>query len=240
VIGRGGGAGLGRGLRLGLCLLAAPLLSCSGSVPEILAVEARVELRPVGGAASATGGGGGEAGAGVYESLSVFGNIRNADGLDDIEALWVVDDADELSWKLTDTNWSALSESGESWIGASGLTMVDYGAIPRGEYRLVVANLAGKRAEYKFRVSSGDRARPLPLLSQGDSRLSLGSDWPQNFLLAYDGAGALIASRPVGAGNIDLNASLGSENAQRAASLCVYGSDPAQLLGAYSWRMKRR
>jgi hypothetical protein len=238
VIGRGG-AGLGRSLGrgLGLCLLAVPLLSCSGSVPEILAVEARVELRPVGGATSAAGG---AAGAGVYESLSVFGNIRNADGLDDIEALWVVDDADELSWKLADTNWSALSESGESWIGAAGLTMADYGAIPRGEYRLVVANLAGRRAEYKFRVSSGDRARPLPLLGQGDSRLSLSSLWPQNFLLAYDGAGALIASKPVGAGNIDLNASLGPENAQRAASLCVYGSDPAQLLGAYSWRMKRR
>lgn len=238
MIGRGGGAGLGRGLRLGLCLLAAPLLSCSGSVPEILAVEARVELRPVGGAASATGGG--AAGAGVYESLSVFGNIRNADGLDDIEALWVVDDADELSWKLADTNWSALKESGESWIGASGLTMADYGPIPRGEYRLVVASLAGKRAEYRFRVSSGDGARPLPLLSQGDSRLSLSSAWPQNFLLAYDGAGALIASRPVGAGNIDLNASLGPENAERAASLCVYGSDATQLLGAYSWRTKRR
>jgi len=221
---------------MGLCLLAAPLLSCSGSVPEILAVEARVELRPNGGERLE----GGAPGAGSYESLSVFGNIKNSDGLDDIEALWVVDDADELSWRLADTNWSALSESGESWIGASGLTMADYGPIPRGEYRLIAANLAGKRAEYKFRVSSGDKARPLPTLSQGDSRLSLSSLWPQNFLLAYDGAGALIASRPIGAGNIDLNASLGPENAIRAAALGVYGSDATQLLGAYSWRMKRR
>lgn len=220
----------GPGLCLGLFLLALPLLSCSGSVPEILAVEARVELRPAKSAGA----------AGNYESLSVFGNIKNSDGLDDIEALWVIDDADELSWKLTDTNWTALSESGESWIGAAGLAMADYGPIPRGEYRLIAANLAGKRAEFKFRVSSGDKTRPLPSLSLDASTLSVNSAWPQNFLLAYDGAGALIASKPVGAGKLDLNASLGPENAIKAASLGLYGYDSTQLLGAYSWRTKRR
>lgn len=231
------GPGAGLALSLGLLLAAAALPSCTSAAPELLAVEARLEERPSEG--------------GSYESLSVFGDVRDSDGLDDIEALWVVNDEAELSWQLDDTNWTALSESGETWLGGAGLSMADYGPLPRGRYRLVIANLAGKRAEASFELPEaasprlGRRALPsLGPLSGGKANAV--STWPQNFLLAYDAAGSLIASKPLtlggagGAGGIDLGALLGPQLAAKAASIGLYGYDPTALIGAYSWRTKTR
>ena len=127
---------------------AALLLSCGGEPPELRAVEWRLELRPTG--------------TGSYESLSVFANIRDSDGIEDIEALWLVADGAELSWTIDDANWLRRDEGGETWIGAAGLAMGDYGNLPRGDYRLVAADLAGRRAERRFTLEATGALPPLP------------------------------------------------------------------------------
>jgi len=142
-----------RGFRLAAALSAAALapaalLSCGGEPPELRAVEWRLELRPAEG--------------GAYESLSVFANIRDSDGIEDIEALWLVADGAELSWTIDDAKWLRRDEGGETWIGAAGLAMGDYGSLPRGDYRLVAADLAGRRAERRFTLEATGALPPLP------------------------------------------------------------------------------
>jgi len=142
-----------RGFRLAAALSAAALapaalLSCGGEPPELRAVEWRLELRPAEG--------------GAYESLSVFANIRDSDGIEDIEALWLVADGAELSWTIDDAKWLRRDEGGETWMGAAGLAMGDYGSLPRGDYRLVAADLAGRRAERRFTLEATGALPPLP------------------------------------------------------------------------------
>jgi len=142
-----------RGFRLAAALSAAALapaalLSCGGEPPELRAVEWRLELRPAEG--------------GAYESLSVFANIRDSDGIEDIEALWLVADGAELSWTIDDSKWLRRDEGGETWMGAAGLAMGDYGSLPRGDYRLVAADLAGRRAERRFTLEATGALPPLP------------------------------------------------------------------------------
>jgi len=142
-----------RGFRLAAALSAAALapaalLSCGGEPPELRAVEWRLELRPAEG--------------GAYESLSVFANIRDSDGIEDIEALWLVADGAELSWTIDDAKWLRRDEGGETWMGAAGLAMSDYGSLPRGDYRLVAADLAGRRAERRFTLEATGALPPLP------------------------------------------------------------------------------
>ena len=127
---------------------AALLSSCGGEPPELRAVEWRLELRPAEG--------------GAYESLSVFANLRDPDGIEDIEALWLVADGAELSWTIDDAKWLRRDEGGETWIGAAGLAMGDYGSLPRGDYRLVAADLAGRRAERRFTLEATGALPPLP------------------------------------------------------------------------------
>jgi len=127
---------------------AALLSSCGGEAPELRAVEWRLELRPAEG--------------GAYESLSVFANIRDSDGIEDIEALWLVADGAELSWTIDDSKWLRRDEGGETWMGAAGLAMSDYGSLPRGDYRLVAADLAGRRAERRFTLEETGSLPPLP------------------------------------------------------------------------------
>ena len=142
-----------RGFRLAAALSAAALapaalLSCGGEPPELRAVEWRLELRPAEG--------------GAYESLSVFANIRDSDGIEDIEALWLVADGAELSWTIDDAKWLRRDEGGEAAMGAAGLAMSDYGSLPRGDYRLVAADLAGRRAERRFTLEATGALPPLP------------------------------------------------------------------------------
>ncbi|HRY55602.1 MAG TPA: hypothetical protein P5142_13340 [Spirochaetia bacterium] len=91
-----------------ICLsLSAGLASCGGVAPEILALEWRLELRP--------------ASEGSYESLSVFASLEDEDGIEDVEELWVVNDAEALAWRLDDGSWTKKTEGTDEWIGAAGL-----------------------------------------------------------------------------------------------------------------------
>lgn len=221
------------GLLLLVCAALSGAAACTVSVPEILGAEARVEKRPAAGGGSSA------------ETLSVFANIKDSDGLEDIEAMWVVNDAEQLSWLIDDRNWTALNISGETWLGAAGLSMPQNEAFPGGSYRLIVADFAGQRSEISFRIADGasrQQKKAPPSLSSPDAlyRARVSSSWPSTYLLAYDAGGLLIGAKDVKTGAINLEALLGGRNLQRAAYVDLYGCDPLTKCGAYSWRIKIR
>lgn len=213
-------------------ILAAALLSlflgssCGGAPPELSVIEWRIELRP--------------SDSGSYESLSVFSSVRDPDGIDDVEALWVVADGAELSWTLDDSNWSKREEGGETWIGGAGLAMPEYGPLPRGDYRVVAADFAGRRTERRFTIPASGAVPAPPTCSVEGGSVIVESTWPETLLLAYDGVGALLKAVQVRTGSNDYASLLGGTEAGRAAALAAYGYDSGRRIGAFSWKVQTR
>ncbi len=153
---------------------------CTVAPPEIL--ESRVELRLVDDRDT------GER----YEQLSVFVLGRDDDGIDDLQFLYVVHDESNLYWKLTSDRWQRLEEGGGTWIGSSGLTMADYGAIPGGTYRLLLIDAAGERDEAEVSVAGADvdlAEVEFPRLEAADERAVLTGPENQIVLRVLDSRG---------------------------------------------------
>lgn len=202
------------------------LASCGGEPPELLAVEARLEIRP---------GEGGE-----RETLSIFVNLRDGDGIEDIEALWIVNEGAELAWGIGPDKWTFRNEGAETWIGAADLAMPDYSPLPRGGWRVIAADLAGRRSERSFRIEKDASSPASPSLKIVGRSVEIISTWPETTLVAYDAAGSLARAVSARAGRADIDTLFGRADTERVFSLAVYGYDPVQKKGAYSWRMKFR
>jgi hypothetical protein len=217
------------------CALA--IVSCGSKPPEVAAVEWRVESRsPKGGVAEK---GAAEKG-GSYESLSVFGSIKDDDGIGNISELWILNDAEALAWKLTDADWTKAVEGGDNWIGASALAMPELGPMPRGEYRLIAIDAAGQRAELPFTVAGEFPAKVAPSASFAKGLLSIRSEWTETLALAFDGTGALLAAVPAPRNASSLSEAFGAAMEARVASACAYGYEPALKMGAFSPRIATR
>jgi hypothetical protein len=207
--------------------LAAAASGCSVKPPEIAAIEWRLESRPS------------ESGS-PYESLSVFADIKDEEGLDNLVELWVVEDESALSWKMTDADWIKAVEGGDTWFGASALSMADFSPMPRGTYRFIAIDAGGQRVEREFQVAGDFPDRQPPTLAFAKDSLSLHSEWPETLLLAFDSAGALIAMPGAQAGATSLAGALGEDSASRTAEIGAYGYDPNLRMGSFSKRAKTR
>ncbi len=226
---------IGRGpgwLSARLHVIAAALLlcglgwGCGGKPPEMPAVEWRLEQR--------------QSKAGPHEGLWVFASVKDSEGLEDIDALYVVNDAAGLDWKLTNANWTKRVEGADTWIGAAGLAMNDYGPIPRGDYRAVSVTAAGEQAEKSFRVDGDFPSLPPPAIVVSKTAISLRSSWPETLLLGFDGTGTLIGSSAWTGSPENLAEFFGSDIAARISGLQAYGYEPNRHMGSYSERMAVR
>ena len=210
--------------------LAAPLAAvlalagCGDAPPSIPAVEWRIETRPS------------ELGA-RYESLSAFASIKDGAAEAGIEELWIVNDASALAWKLSSDDWIKKDEGADAWIGGAPLAMCDFSPLPRGEYRAVAIDPAGQRAEKGFVVSGEFPSRSSPSITVNAQGAAVSSSWPENLVLAYDGAGDLVGSAPAPASRSPLESILGSSAAPRAVEVAAYGYDPSFRAGAFSQRV---
>ncbi len=209
-----------------LCAFAA-LESCSSGPPEILGVEWTLESRPAQVAEDRT----------IGDDLAVFARVHDADGMDDIEALWIINDEKELSWTFGPSSWTRKSLGSDDWLGASGLTMPDASGPPPGRYRIVVADLAGNRASYDFNLGEYDDSKGLPLPDWKDGRVGLAKPWPENYLIAYDAAGSLLRSVLLPATGGSLASLVGTVDAKRTQAFALYGYDPVARRGAFSKRI---
>ncbi len=131
-------------------LAALAATACGNKLPEISTVEWRLETRPL-------------AGGPAYESLSVFAQIKDEDGIDNVSEIWILNDESAYAWKLTNADWIKATEGADIWIGASAIATPELAAMPRGEYRFVVIDAAGQRAEKEFEFPEASRKSRLPV-----------------------------------------------------------------------------
>ncbi|MGO8694541.1 MAG: hypothetical protein ACLQMF_12820 [Rectinemataceae bacterium] len=203
------------------------VLGCGGNAPELPAVEWRIEMRP-----SHEGG--------AYEGLSVFGDVKDSNGPEDIVELWIIQDDARLAWRLNGSTWTKRTEGGDTWIGAADLVHSDYSALTRGEYGVMVIDAAGDRTERRFRIEGGFPPYGPPTISNIGGRLRIVSSWPETLVLAFDAAGFFVASRSAPADGSSVEALFGHDIATNIRELAAYGYDPVAHAGYYSWRIPSR
>ena len=86
----------------------------------------------------------------IYESLSFHIVAEDEDGFDDIELIHLISDEEELYWSLDAQTWLQSDVDSEHWIGTNRITMADLAPLPRGDYRVLLANLGGDMDEESF------------------------------------------------------------------------------------------
>lgn len=211
-----------------IAALVSLLSACASGPPEILGVEWTTTLRP------------GASGKTQMWGLDVFARVHDPDGTDDIESMWVVDEQAELSWSLDSSTWTLRRLGDDDWMGAVGLRMADGSPLPAGRYRVEVADLAGNRASYEFKLEAADRGLEAPSVSLSDGLVKIAGAWPENYLLAYDAGGNLLRSSQFRGKSSSLAALVGTADESRTFAVAVYGYDAAARRGAYSTRIRVR
>ncbi|MCL2792425.1 MAG: hypothetical protein FWD87_04970 [Spirochaetaceae bacterium] len=93
-----------------------------------------------------------------YDRLSVFLDVFDEDGVEDIKTIYIINDREELFWKINEETWVFRTINNENWFGSNNITMHDFSGFPFGQYRVIVIDDVGERAETTFTISSYDRS----------------------------------------------------------------------------------
>jgi len=155
------------------------LAGCSQAAPRIPAAQLRLVYRQEDGA--------------VRERFSFFISAEDEDGTEDLAEVYLLNDREQLVWKLTDADWIRLEKSGQTWIGSHDIAMADDGGLPRGAYRAVLVDKGGARAERTLAFDDAAvQRRAFPSLRFETGRYTVLSAYPEHQLIVYDEKGALI------------------------------------------------
>jgi hypothetical protein len=212
---------------LAVLLALAAAASCSSKPPELVSMSARVIAVAV------------DADGNREERLSFFASVADGDGIGDIEYLFLVNDALELSWTLERNNWVQHEEGSSVWIGSNGLR-APAGTIPRGQYRAVLVDSSGERVERAIMVSApATGGYAFPSIKLGVDFVSVQSPYPVNTALFLDSGGNVVASAAVYPGRTSLDALVRGGSWRTSADyIAVYGFDPKAETGFMSWKIR--
>jgi len=189
------------------------LLTCTGQPPEILRVYWQLNIvQDLEQNLS-------------YQSLSIFVKPSDPDGFEDIEDLYLINDEQELFWRLDVDSWVQSGTDQEIWIGSNSLKMPDGASFPAGEYRILLRDVGGDSAEQSIRlpfVPSREAKRYLPTVSVAQGEIRVGGEAENYQVWVYDAGGRYVASFPI------------SDTPLRVQS--ITGSQPA-LQGGFSFKV---
>ena len=79
--------------------------------------------------------------------LSLFIQVHDPDGLEDLDEIYLINDKKELFWKLDSESWIEVTEDGENWIGSNTLSLPHPSMDFTSEYRLLLLDVSGASAE---------------------------------------------------------------------------------------------
>ena len=129
------------------------------------------------------------------ERFSFFIIPQDDDGIENLSDLFLYHDGAELRWRLGPEDWVSYEEDGKTWIGSRAVAM-DGEALPRGQYRAVLANKGGERAERFFSFDAPEESPyPFPYLTVAGGRYRIDSLYPENRLVCYDGEGGYLKTQ---------------------------------------------
>jgi hypothetical protein len=92
----------------------------------------------------------------IYQKLSLFVLATDADGLDDIEKLYFINDEKNLYWEADQNSFSKPLLNNQTWIGLNSISMNDHSLLHKGDYRIVITDLGGETVERSVRIDYDD------------------------------------------------------------------------------------
>lgn len=201
--------------------------SCSGRYPKIHEVRYRIViLQGVNETVS-------------QESLSLALDVTDEDGIEDLEAVAVVQDAEELYWKIRRDQWEWKPFGGGKWLVCSGLLSRPGRPFPRGGYRVMVTDMAGYRAEREFFIQDGPFNVTFPSIQRKDDMLVLNPGSGSTLLVLTSSTGTILGSFPLKRGENSLKPILASPTIRtQAKDFFLYsrlpeGEGPIWVKGPY-------
>ncbi|UCF99759.1 MAG: hypothetical protein JSV89_09530 [Spirochaetaceae bacterium] len=207
-------------------LLLLLLLSCTGAPPEILRVFWQLNLVEDREQNLS------------YQTLSLFIKPNDPDGFEDIEDIYLINDEQELFWRLDTESWAQSGSDQDVWIGSNSLKMPDGASFPAGEYRILLRDVGGDSAEQTIGlqlVSSREASRYLPKVTIGNREIQVIGEAPSYQLWVYDTNGSYIASFPASENPVTIATIIKTQPAlQGGFRFKVYGFVENRNLGVTS------
>jgi len=141
---------------------------------------------------------------GPQERFSFFIIAEDDDGIENLAELLLYNDREGLEWLLDSEDWVHHEENGRHWIGSRSIVMAGGEVLPRGQYRVVLINKGGEKAERTLTFDAPVSPRyPYPSLQINEGRYRINSGYPVNSFIAYDQQGSII--RTMAVSNIEGN-----------------------------------
>ncbi len=166
--------------------------------------------------------------------LGVFVVATDPDGQDDLDSLYVINDAAELYWKIGKDAWVSATAEGEPWIGTNTFTVPGGAPPPAGEYRVVLQDLAGETVEDTFTLPRMDfpsaGAYPGAAIGAEEVAVSGGGDTTQLWIVGKDGKQVGSVPVPKETRRVPL-AQVHQAGGASGSSLWVYTLDRGRLFG---------
>ena len=164
----------------------------------------------------------------VYQELNFFVQVEDDDGDNDITEIYLIRDDLHWSWKIDASNWVLHQQDGELWIGANGLTLGRGGALPEGEYRLLVIDRSGQRDEQSVTIRQPDRQTEdlfFPRITQRGRTLEILSETVPLVLWFYDSQARLVTEQYTWAGTFPVSDFLNEDQQQQVTWFYAYYQD---------------
>ncbi len=180
--------------------------SCGGKAPQIFGADYRlfVEGSP----------------QSYRERLALSMVVNDDDGFEDIESLYLVSDEAQLYWKASSADFVV---KGEGRFGVSSMVSAYGASFPRGNYRVIVIDKAGQRAERALVIAPPD-ADPskIPLLGLDAGIATIKTAFNERYLQLLDSTGAVIGSYKVNADKVDVSTELPTEALSQARTIRLF------------------
>jgi hypothetical protein len=167
---------------------------------------------------------------GPEERFSFFVIAEDDDGMENLGELYLYHDREGLRWLFTSDDWVRVDEEEKTWIGSRNIAMPGGESLPRGQYRAVLINKGGERAERAFAFDAPvDPRYPYPFISVAEGRYRIDSRYPENRFICYDQQGSILRTVvPTGPEGSVADLKLPNE----AGSLALWAEDPEYHVSA--------
>ena len=199
--------------------------SCSGEPPQVLEVLWHLNLKD-------------DVESGEkFESLSIFIHATDEDGDEDIDQIYLIQDELQMFWNIPSDKWTLHIEQSVRWIGFNDLRAPGDGIFPEGNYRVLIIDLGGERAEHSFylrnNIPEEEDITPLDVSFNNDT-VSVVSEYPKFQMWFYDLDGKLIdKSKDLLMGSYQWNEVVRNIN-RRSFSFSVYTEPETSSWGMIS------
>ncbi|MDR3356257.1 MAG: hypothetical protein LBO04_03615 [Spirochaetaceae bacterium] len=132
---------------------------------------------------------------GPLPSLGFFVLAGDDDGYEDLAELRLYNDHGGLRWTFTPETWTRYDEAGNTWIGSRRIAMAAGEIFPDGQYRAVLIDKGGDRAERTFGFDVPTIPRyTFPKLTISEGRYHIDSEYPEHYFLCYSQEGSYRSS----------------------------------------------